>query len=195
MQKNYQGMKDTDIRKVLLHQLHNSYIDDTDTIIVEELGLCQGEARIDVAVINGSIHGYEIKSELDTLKRLPAQREIYNKTLDTITLIAGTNHVEHAINEIPKWWGVAEAIYIRNKIHINKIRRPKHNNNADPYSIVQLLWRDEALDALRTRGLHRGFVSKPREVLWNRLVEHLDFNELRHEVRCRIKSRCNWRSV
>jgi len=36
-----------------------------------------GASRIDRAVVNGSVHGYEIKSETDDLTRLPAQARAY----------------------------------------------------------------------------------------------------------------------
>ena len=42
-----------------------------NTVFLEELGLCQGDARVDYAVINGAMNGYEIKSDRDKLVRLP----------------------------------------------------------------------------------------------------------------------------
>ena len=46
-------------------------------------------AVFDIAVINCSIHGYEIKSDLDTLMRLPQQLEFYAMTLQKLTLVVG----------------------------------------------------------------------------------------------------------
>ena len=37
-------------------------------IDVEELGVCRGRVRVDVAVVNGTLHGYEIKSDRDSLR-------------------------------------------------------------------------------------------------------------------------------
>ena len=68
--------KDQDIRSVLNQKLEKKYRD-ADTIIINELGLLQGLCRVDVAVINGIIHGYEIKSEADTLERLPLQAKLW----------------------------------------------------------------------------------------------------------------------
>ena len=48
--------KDQDIRSVLNQKLEKKYRD-ADTIIINELGLLQGLCRVDVAVINGIIHG------------------------------------------------------------------------------------------------------------------------------------------
>ena len=68
-------MRDCDIRKALRKRLEEAHKGESGTRIVEEFGLCQGRARIDVAVFNGFINGFEIKSARDTLKRLPGQRD------------------------------------------------------------------------------------------------------------------------
>jgi len=40
--------------------------------MLHELGILNGATRIDIAVITGQIEGYELKSERDTIQRLPA---------------------------------------------------------------------------------------------------------------------------
>src|SRR5262245_23419683 len=100
---------DSVIRRVLLRQLCEQYGSDPDTLIVQELGLRHGAARIDIAVVNGHLDGFELKSDCDRLDRLPSQREIYNSVFDHITLVAGTRHLETASNIVPDWWGIAVA--------------------------------------------------------------------------------------
>ncbi|MFH2029620.1 MAG: sce7726 family protein [Bacteroidota bacterium] len=68
----------------------------------DELDLCSGLSRIDVAVINGVIHGYEIKSEEDTLKRLPIQMSFYNKSLEKITVATNPVHLNKIKEFVPK---------------------------------------------------------------------------------------------
>jgi hypothetical protein len=60
-------MRDRDVRAALLRRLSSDYADDADTRIVEEMGVWSGSVRIDVAVINGELSGYELKSDRDTL--------------------------------------------------------------------------------------------------------------------------------
>jgi hypothetical protein len=57
--------------------------------IIEELGVVHGKSRIDIAVINGLMHGYEIKSDKDTLQRLPEQMNMYNSVFNKVTLVVG----------------------------------------------------------------------------------------------------------
>src|SRR5437870_5424523 len=102
-------MRDADVRRALLDDLRAKYDGDPDTRIIPELGLCQGDVRIDVAVVNGSLNGYEIKSDADTLDRLPAQQEAYSKILDTVMAVAGGRHLEAVAAMVPDWWELCEA--------------------------------------------------------------------------------------
>ena len=188
-----EATRDIDIRKVLVRSLVEEYSNDPDTRIVQEMGLCQGNARIDIAVINGAIHGYEIKSERDTLKRLGNQLEIYNKTLDFVNLIASKNHIDKAKKMIPAWWGLSEVHSQNHKIIIREVRKGKINPNLDPNAIVQLLWRDEALEVLEEYDLKKGIWNKRRKILWESIVHNLSINELKTAVRKKIRKRINWR--
>src|SRR6202035_2111641 len=100
---------DKSIRVALKQALRDAHRQTPQTRIIEELGITHGAARVDIAVVNGSIHGYELKSDLDTLYRLPEQMRIYNSVLDQMTLVVGKNHLHEAINTIPEWWGITVA--------------------------------------------------------------------------------------
>src|SRR6266571_2531438 len=97
------------IRSALVGELRDSYRRESHVIILEELGILHGAARIDLAVVNGMIHGYELKSDADTLQRLPEQTKIYNAVLDRVTLVTGKNHLHEAIKIVPDWWGLKLA--------------------------------------------------------------------------------------
>ncbi|KNY24774.1 sce7726 family protein [Pseudobacteroides cellulosolvens] len=186
--------RDIDIRAQLHLNLKHEHAGEHDTLIIDELGLCQGDARIDVAVVNGSIHGFEIKSESDTLERLPGQIDIYNKVLDSITIITGKCHNEGILKLIPEWWGIVIAEKINDdEVSFLVSRQSNPNPQIDPYSVVQLLWRDEALELLRRFELEKGYISKPRNKIWEKLVESFSLEELKYHVREQLKLRKNWR--
>src|SRR5688572_23592566 len=86
-------MRDADIRQHLKTKLQEKYGNEPGTLILGELGLCDGRARVDMVVVNGEINGFEIKSEYDTLARLPHQVEIYNRVLEKVTIICGKLHL------------------------------------------------------------------------------------------------------
>src|ERR1700674_1251921 len=70
-------LRDSEIRAALRAKLHSIHSQDPETVVIDELSLCQGDARVDMAVVNGSLSGYEIKSDRDTLTRLPRQLAVY----------------------------------------------------------------------------------------------------------------------
>ena len=97
-------MRDSDIRMALHGLLQARYGDDPNTLIRHEVGLCAGKRRIDVALVNGELAGYEIKSDEDTLIRLAGQAEVYSRVLDRVTLVTTEHHLDHALDVIPYWW-------------------------------------------------------------------------------------------
>lgn len=187
-------MRDLDVRNALWRDLRKEH-PDPDTRLLDELGLEHGEVRVDVAVINGELHGYEIKSERDTLERLPHQLKAYSAALDRATVVVGRNHLDKVSALVPSWWGLSVAVMDADKqVRIEIIRPPETNPSPDALSIVRLLWRDEALALLERLGEAKGLRSKPRLALYKKLVEVLALKELRFEVRSQLKSRERWRA-
>lgn len=166
-----------------------------DTKFVEELSLCTGSARIDLAVINGHIQGFEIKSADDTLRRLPAQRDVYNLVFEFVSIVATNEHIEKIRSTVPAWWGLIEAYETAGTIKLRVLRRRKRNPAFTPYAMAQLLWRNETLDALCQLGADSGLHSKPRRLLWQRLAEATSSVQLAAIVKDTLKSRQDWRAA
>ena len=186
-------MRDIDIRRELRAdgRLHPG---EPDTRIVEELGLCQGVARVDLAVVNGTIHGYEIKSERDTLTRLPGQVAVYSRVLDYVTVVTAPAHADKARGLVPEWWGIWTATNGKRGIRLRELRSAFRNPGVDPFALAQLLWREEALEALIASDLASGMRSKSRKEMWSRLAMELTLDELGGTVRECLKNRAkNWR--
>jgi hypothetical protein len=156
--------------------------------------LCYGDARIDIAVINGSFFGYEIKSESDDLRRLPSQVETYLKVFDFLTIVTCKNHVAGVSSLIPEQCGVitAEKSKKGNRIILNPIRPSLKNPLIDKHALIQLLWKDELLEILG-QHLLKGFKSKSKPYLWDLVCELLSVEETSQIVREKIKARSDWR--
>ncbi len=187
-------MKTTDyiIRNSLQGYLH-SHFPENDDLIIDELGVCQGTARIDIAVINCAIHGFEIKSDSDNLQRLHSQIEIYNKVFDYLTLVTGKMFVDKALNVIPPWWGLMQVCQDKPGVKFEQIREPADNPTVDPSSVVQLLWKSEALSILTNKGIDKGYRSKPRALIWAKLLDSVPIVELKPIIRDIIKNRRGWK--
>lgn len=182
-------MRDLDIRRALHSQLRKKFGRDPNTRILDELGVKQGASRVDVAVVNGLLHGYEIKSERDTLQRLEAQEAAYSVVFDRMTMVVSAPHLDAVTSKVPAWWGIDVALASGIDIELRSFRPPAQNESVDLLAVAQLLWRDEVLAVLERRGHADGVRSKPRVALWTRLVERLKAEELKSEVRDAIKSR------
>jgi hypothetical protein len=179
--------RDMDIRKVLLANLEAKYNDKSHDLIVEEFG-CK-TARADVAVINGVLHAYEIKSDSDSLDRLPSQMDAYQSVFEYVTLVCGRRLLERARIEVPKWWGLQKAEFKNGTVAIREIRAAKPNPDQSPLAVAKMLWKTEALAVLRKYG-HRGVTSRcTADEVWNAVAAHIPLVELTNEVRQAIKAR------
>lgn len=192
---NFAPTSDRLIRTALKKHLTVIHRGDIGTRIIEEFGVTHGAARVDIAVVNGSIHGFELKSDIDTLYRLPEQMLFYNSVFDRITLVVGKTHLYEAFKIIPEWWGVIIAKAVnRATVRFLNIREADENPARDSVSIASLLWRQEALDILEKRNQTKGIRSKPRRTIYERLANVLDQDTLRTEVRGCLFARGDWRS-
>lgn len=185
-------MKDADIREILHTYLKKENKSIRDTIIVDELDLCSGLSRIDIAVINGVVHGYEIKSEEDTLTRLPQQINYYNKSLEKITIATNLIHLKEVRNYVPKWWGLI-LVLDNKKNGLKELRKARKNPSIEKRNMLQLLWKDELFKIAEEYNLEIKRSSnkgKIQEIISN----ELELKTISYEVRTALKSRQNWRS-
>ncbi|MEZ4194924.1 MAG: sce7726 family protein [Candidatus Paceibacterota bacterium] len=184
------------IREALVKRLENEYDSNPEYRVIPELGLWHGASRVDVAVVNGVLHGFEIKSDRDTLNRLPSQREAYNSVFDKVTLVVGAKHFVDAFKIVPNWWGIETAHLDENgSVFFNIIRQAGENPKQDEISIARLLWKNEALDLLESEGKAGGVRSKPRELVYERVAETIEIDVLKKYVRNVLQGpRQNWRS-
>ncbi len=188
------GLRDRDIRQGLKQKVLPRYVKAHDSIVIDEFILRHGEARIDVAVINHQMHGFEIKSDQDSLARLPFQEKVYSAIFDRVTLVVGQRHLGHALQIVPDWWGVkVVSVGARGGVNFEAIRRPLNNFEFDSLAIVSLLWREEARNLLSEFDSITKWRSKSRSVLYARLVEVVEPSILRARVRKQLKARSNWR--
>lgn len=186
-------MRDIDVRTAVRSRLGRQHAGDPTTKIVEEMGIWGGSVRIDVAVINGELCGYELKSARDTLARLPAQAALYSEVFDRVTLVTADNHLEEALDTVPHWWGIIIAAPTkRPALELRSRRIAKRNPAIDRLQVARLLWRSEAIEILSRGPDARGVKSASAEKLAVMLSERLPLEDLRFEVRTKLKARSGW---
>ena len=178
-------------RQMLSHQ-HQA----PDTLVLNELGLRHGKCRADIAVVNGKLIGYEIKSDEDSLKRLAEQIQVYGAVFDRASLITALKHLDAALSQLPKWWEVIVCEQDScGDVHFEIWRTGEDNTAIDPVAVAQLLWKTEVVQILETLGESSNLLRERRSVLYQRLAAEVGLAQLQHRVRHCLRSRKNWRHL
>ena len=182
------------IRTALRKRHLRHHIAREDVLIIDELGLAHAQSRIDLAVFNGHLHGYEIKSAGDTLERLPRQLTFYTDALQKLTLVLATRHLEAAEAWVPDWSCMTEVVEgPRGGMKFATRRRARVNQNLDPFMLAHLLWRPEAQNLLLSRGASKAEVNAPRKHLYRLLADEMSVNELAPAIKTAMAARTKWR--
>jgi hypothetical protein len=154
---------------------------------VDEFWVPSSNERADIAVIGQSLDGFEIKTERDTLSRLPRQAAAYGRLFDRCTAVIAEKHSEQATEILPDWWGIT-TVYVNASVGFTVIRHPRRNVSVDPQTLVRLLWRDEAVTALRRLG-QEPEAGAPRSSLWEDLLQSTTLTQLKLVVRSALLNR------
>lgn len=185
---------DPDIRAALVAKRLKPRTRQSDALVVHELGLAHARRRVDIAVINGDIHGFEIKSAQDRLDRLPNQLEVYTRSLHRLTLVVAARHVKRVLEIIPPWCGVLKVLAgTRGGIGFESVRRARKNPSVDLYIVAHLLWRNEVQDILSKCGTQPAVLRAPRAELYKLLVQKTPESQLTRMIRTAMAERTFWR--
>lgn len=186
-------MKDPAIRKILRDTELSHFESDPNSLVLEELSLPVAKARIDMAVVNGSLHGYEIKSASDTLQRLPGQIEAYTKVFDYLSIVTEQKYSNRLVELLPKWIGIIVCDDDEKRgATIHYRRKPKLNKRKEAFFLAKLLWHDEIVDVLEEYNIP--FRKKDRTwLLCEALSSSLDVETISFVVRSKLKNRKGWK--
>lgn len=184
-------LRDSDIRAPLHGWLENRFRKHRDTRIVYELNVPRPSARIDVAVINGEMSGFEIKSDADSLVRLPRQIRSFNAIFDKIYLVTTRRHYELAKNLVPAYWGLAISSRIDNRTHFLTRRKAQSNTNYDIEALLHLLTRNEQAAIAKKIGCIISVYRLRRHEIVDLLLKELDESEIKSHVRQALKVRAS----
>jgi hypothetical protein len=164
-------------------------------LLVEEMEVCSGRARIDLAVIGDRLIGIEIKGPQDNVARLPGQAKAYSECFDHVVLIVHESLARRARALIPDWWGLIAGRQIDGRIRYRVDRRSETNPNVNLERVLSLLWREE-IDALLADLL--GSRSKPKATkksIRAELLAQVEPPILHYASLRKLRERTEWRGV
>lgn len=164
-------------------------------LLVEEMEVCSGRARVDLAVIGDHLIGIELKGPKDDVARLPRQVAAYSQCFDRVVLVVHESLAQKARLLIPSWWGLVISQQRGDQLAYEFERRPRPNPDLDLEALLSLLWRDE-IDTLFADLL--GKVPKPRatkKAIRTELLTNVEKPVLHRASLQKLRDRTNWRSV
>ncbi|MBN9190391.1 MAG: sce7726 family protein, partial [Microbacterium sp.] len=168
---------------------------DGDGLVIDEFVVGE-RGRIDIAVIGDHLVGYELKSDLDTLSRLPRQMDVFGDVFHYCTLVVTPRHLAKARQILRRGWGLAVVDRTTDDtLAYRQLRQPREIMTVRKLALVELLWRDETLRALDTLGLADGYRTKAKHILWERLATAVELDQLRKIVTAALMTRQGWRDV
>jgi hypothetical protein len=121
-----------------------------------------GTCKADTVIVNGTSSVYEIKTELDTLDRLPRQIAAYRDVFDRVCVVSSGAILHRLVTEIPHWVGILE---LKQDGGVEVVRQAASNlAHLKPGSIFCTLRQPEYLAALRAEFGHAPDV--PNGIRW-----------------------------
>lgn len=181
--------RDPQIRAALRARLAVDHAGDVWTHIVDELPICQMRARADVAVINGELAGFEIKSDVDRLSRLATQVEFYGRVFDRAAVVTGPKHLSLLRRKLPSWWGLWVAEPVVEGVDLHQDRPSERNDSPSRRARLALLSCDEMAAVLRLHGAGVEVCRGRRAALEGELLSRLTVAQLADAVRDALRQR------
>lgn len=140
-----------DIRTALRNWVHDKFELKHNDILINELGFWNKDPkstvdnsfRADLALANGRLVGFEIKSQKDNLKRWSSQMTAYTNVFDEIWLCSHGKHLHQALSVTEKHIGI---LVVDDTGSITVVRYAAENNKLNFYDLSGLLWKDELIE-------------------------------------------------
>jgi hypothetical protein len=152
-----------------------------DYIAVPEVTILGNIA--DMLVTNGDIHIYEIKSKVDSLKRLPKQIQTFKKYANKVTVVADEKFIAKLLSE-PYMQGVG-IISVNDKYSLKTVRESESFDIHPPHYLAYFNIQ-ELKETLRGfNGWYKfNFIEAEKK-----LLELLSYEEIRMLTLFRLKER------
>lgn len=126
-----------------------------------------GKSKADLVVLNGVSTAYEIKSERDSLKRLPSQLQDYRETFAVVNVVTNPEQAEAILSIAPSDVGV---IVLSSRFNLRVVREAQNvPERTSPLMMLSTLRVAEAVEVLQQLGV--SFPEVPNTERWATLRE------------------------
>lgn len=185
-------VRDIDVRRAMTQAISRRMGQRPHVLVPEVDVRWSIPTRMDALLVADRICGFEIKSDADSLSRLPRQIEAYGMVVERATLVVGDRLRAAATDLIPSWWSIWSAHWRGDTVAIRQIRGGGLNPGISPLAVTSFLSRDDLVAALRERGYTRLSVPSVDELRLTFAAEFGAKAGLRY-ARTAMLSRQDWR--
>ncbi|WEL58020.1 sce7726 family protein [Pseudomonas kermanshahensis] len=179
-------IKEKAIKAALIDWLYSKgHVD--DAVLINEMVVANWARRADLALANGRLHGFEIKSAFDSLKRLPGQIESFQKHFDKVTVVAASKFIPEILKCYPEEVGVLEVCLRAGRVMFRQARSGRISEVRDRQIIASLITKAELEKLLRQEGVYFQSGTSRKELL--PFVDYLPVKRLKLFALACIKQR------
>ena len=178
-------LRDIDIRKEFIKRNLDFF---KSTTFVNEMGI-NSKNIVDVAALDfkkNILYGFEIKSEVDNLKRLPKQLSTYSTFFNIVYVVAHEKHTEHIMSffESNPFTASMGYIEVSSNLDFKELRKASYKEPRFD-SFIRNLDSEELENLCESKGQYLGWEGK------SLLVEKLKRNVTMQEVYEHLKNKVN----
>jgi hypothetical protein len=126
-----------------------------DAVLINEMVVANWSRRADLAVANGRLTAFEIKSDLDTLSRLDGQVETYLQRFDKVVIVTTEKFYREVLQRTPDYVGVWVLVQAETQ-HGYRVRTARPGRATDvkrTEALCGFLLQTELSSFLRSQGL------------------------------------------
>lgn len=97
---------ETPIKAAVIDRLFAGSHVDADSVIISEMTVASWSRRADIVLANGKLWAFEIKSDVDSLARLPGQIGTFQRYFEKFTIVAAERFESAILSMVPAGVGV-----------------------------------------------------------------------------------------
>lgn len=179
-------LREQDVKIALIDWLYKKGML-SDATIINEMVVANWSRRADLAIANGSLQAYEIKSDFDSLKRLDGQLKIFNSSFEKVTIVCAPKFTSEVYKRVSSNVGIVEFQSDNSGVRFKVIQKGRVCSRLNKVVYLGFLLKSELKDLLNQYGikisydLHRDYL----EVVASKLA----LNKIREFVITSIKNR------
>lgn len=179
-------LREQDVKIALIDWLYKKGML-SDATIINEMVVANWSRRADLAIANGHLQAFEIKSDFDSLKRLDGQIEIFNSRFEKVTIVCAPKFTCEVSKRVSSNIGVVEYQADSHGVRFKIIQKGRVCSRLNKLIYLSFLLKSELKSLLNHYGVPFSY-KQSRESL-ECLASKLSLGDIRGFVIASIKDR------